>query len=325
MTKREESCGAKALIVGAAGFVGGYLAEHLSLGLGWKVYATKLPHESMEAANIAECYSLDILQPEQIATVLEAVQPQYIFHLAAQSSVGLSWKKPAFTVDVNINGAVNLLEAVRQMPVQPRVVLVGSSEEYGFLQPGEIPVKENTLPRPGNIYAVTKCAQNQLAMVYAKAYGLQLVATRSFNHIGPKQATGFVVPDFCKQIAAIEAGQQPPIIYVGNLEAKRDFCDVRDIVAAYGLLAQHGAEGETYNVGSGKAVSIQYILDTALSFAKKPIKVEQDPNRMRPSDIPEIRADILKISAAIGWRPSLSIEDTVLETLNHWRMKAKGS
>ncbi len=310
----------RAIIVGAAGFVGGHLAAHLQNTLGWRVAATKLPQEAINFP-CGAVYDVDILQPGQLEAVLEAEQPGFLFHLAAQSSVGLSWKNPALTVEVNVVGTLNVLDALRAHGRPVRALLPGSSEEYGRLRPQEIPVKEDTLPRPGNVYAVTKNVQNQLARVYAEAYGLPLVCTRSFNHIGPGQAPGFVLPDFCKQVAAIEAGLAPPVMKVGNLDAKRDFCDVRDIVAAYAALVQRGAPGETYNVGSGKSVPVRHLLDVLLGLATVPITVEPDPARMRPSDVPDVRADIAKVRAAVGWAPAFSIEETIRETLDEWRAK----
>lgn len=309
----------KALIIGAAGFVGGYLVQHLAGQLGWQVDVTALPGEKTDDSGVHQRYDVDILQPQQIADTLQHSKPQYVFHLAAQSSVGLSWQKPALTIDINIKGTLNVLEAIRQAGPDIRVLLPGSSEEYGYLQPQDIPVKEDTLPRPGNLYAVTKNAQNQMAGVYARAYQMQLVSTRSFNHIGPRQGTGFVVPDFCKQIAEIEAGKQPPVLQVGNLEAQRDFCDVRDIVAAYALLVQKGQAGQTYNVGSGQAVSVQHILNVLLGMAKVPITTRQNPARMRPSDVPVIQADIKKLQATVPWAPQYTLTDTLQETLDYWR------
>lgn len=315
----------KALVIGAAGFVGGYLLAHLRNALGWHVTGTRLVHEHLAENSADSVRVLDILDPDAVKKTLLETAPDTVFHLAAQSSVGLSWEKPGFTAEVNVIGTLNVLEAIRAVCPTARTLMVGSSEEYGYLRPDEIPVKEDTLPRPGNIYAVTKNTQNLLAAVYAKSFHLEIVSTRSFNHIGPRQATGFVLPDFCKQVAEIEQGFAEPVLHVGNLDAMRDFCDVRDIVVAYGLLAQKGGAGQTYNVGSGLAVPIRYLLDLVLENARIPIAVKPDPARMRPSDVPEIRADITKLQALTSWKPQIALEATVAETLAYWRDRVRNA
>ena len=173
--------------------------------------------------------------------------------------------------------------------------------------------------RPGNIYAATKACQNMIGKIYADGYDLDIMMVRAFNHIGPNQAPMFVVADFCKQVAEIERGEKEPIIYTGNLSAKRDFTDVRDVVRAYGLLIQKGKKGETYNIGSGHAIAIQEILDNILEFSKTKIKSEVDSSKIRPVDVPIIEADTTKIRACTGWNPEISLDTTLLETLEYWR------
>ena len=281
----------KAMIIGAAGFVGGYLIDHLKDDMNWEVYGTKLEIEKIERKDI-EIYNLDILEKKEIVKLFERIKPDYIFNLAAQSSVSLSWKNPILTVDINIKGVINILEAVREIKqYNPKIILIGSSEEYGNVKEDEIPVKEENNLRPGNIYAVTKVCQNMIGKIYSSAYEMDIVNIRAFNHIGPKQAPIFVVSDFCKQVAEVEKGLREPIIYTGNLGAKRDFTDVRDIVRAYSALALNGKKGETYNIGSGKAVSIKEILDIILKNSTKNIEIIRDEKRYRPIDIPIIEAD----------------------------------
>lgn len=308
----------RALIVGAAGFVGKYLADELNAAGGWSVCVTKMEQETLSIASVT-AYDLNILDRAAIDALLAELRPQVIFHLAAQSSVAVSWKNPGLTVDINIKGTLNLLDAVRDCGFSPRVLLVGSSEEYGPVSPEEIPVKETTLPRPGNIYAVTKNTQNQLGRLYAQAYGLDVLSTRSFNHIGPNQTPLFVVADFCRQVVEIEKGRQEPVLQVGNLSAKRDFTDVRDVVRAYRLLAISGKKGETYNVGQGKAVEIDAILKMILSLSIEKIQVEIDPAKLRPVDVPIIEADIEKLQKATGWEPQISLGQTLQETMTYWR------
>jgi GDP-D-mannose dehydratase len=308
----------RALIIGAAGFVGGYLARHLKIAYGMDVAVTKLPHEVLEIED-ATVYDLDILKQEEITSLLFKIRPDYIFHLAAQSSVGLSWKKPGLTVDINIKGSINVMDAARELYYKPKVLLIGSGEEYGHIKEGETPITEDNMIRPGNIYAATKVCQNMIGNIYAKAYDMDIMMVRAFNHIGPTQAPMFVVADFCRQVAEIEKGLREPVMYVGNLSAKRDFTDVRDVVRAYALLIQKGSAGETYNVGSGHAVSIREILDMIISLSDKEIKVEVDPNKLRPVDVPIIEADTKKLKAATGWEQTISLRQTIEETLNYWR------
>lgn len=308
----------KALIIGAAGFVGKYLLAHLSETYPWQLYATKLSQEDIQFDH-ATILNLNILEKEDILHTLKEIQPDYIFHLAAQSSVALSWKKPALTVDINIKGCLNLLDAIREADLSPKILLIGSGEEYGHISSENIPVSEGTLPRPGNIYAATKVCQNMIGSIYAQAYHMDVMLVRAFNHIGPEQAPAFVVSDFCRQVAEIEKGNSEPVIRVGNLSAKRDFTDVRDVVRAYGLLIQHGQAGETYNIGSGHAIAIQELLDRILQLSNSNITVETDVNKLRPVDVPIIEADISKLQACISWKPEIPLDQTLLETLNYWR------
>lgn len=307
----------KAMIIGAAGFVGPYLAEAIQQTMFCEVVVTKLSHEKIGIPG-ARTVSLNILDSQQIDEVLSIEHPDFIFHLAAQSSVAVSWSNPKLTVDVNICGTLNLLDSIRKLDYSPRVLLVGSGEEYGRVKAEDVPIKEKTTLNPGNVYAVTKACQNMMSTIYSRAYGLQLVMTRSFNHIGPKQISQFVVADFCSQVVKIEKGLQEPVIRVGNLSAKRDFTDVRDVVKAYCRLIQYGKSGETYNVGSGHAISIKDILDVILSLSKVNIRVEIDPLKLRPVDVPIIEADTIKIFRDTGWKPEITLEQTIADTLEYW-------
>lgn len=314
----------KSLIIGGAGFVGAYLISCLKNEFGQDVAVTKMPMETIqiEGMDEIEIVDLDILDPDAIVSVLQQIQPDYIYHLAAQSSVSVSWKNPALTIDVNIKGSMNLLEALRKLDHKPRVLLVGSGEEYGHILPDETPIREGNVPRPGNIYAATKTCQNMLGKIYADAYGLDIMMVRAFNHIGPNQAPLFVAADFCKQVAEIEHGDKEPVIRVGNLSAQRDFTDVRDVVRAYAMLMEHGLSGETYNVGSGRAIAIQDILNMIVGMSNSSIRVEVDPQKIRPVDVPIIEADNRKLSEATGWMPEIPLEQTLRETLDYWREKA---
>ena len=313
----------KALIIGAGGFVGSYLIDCLHEEFNMEVYATKLQGTEFSHP-FATVRELDIMSKEDIVELLYDIRPDYIFHLAAQSSVSVAWKNPMLTIDVNIKGSVNVMEAVRELFYKPRILVIGSGEEYGHIKAGDTPISEDTILRPGNIYAATKACQNMIGSIYAQAYDMEMMLVRAFNHVGPGQAPLFVVSDFCKQVAEIELGLKEPVIRVGNLSAKRDFTDVRDVVRAYAMLIQKGMAGETYNVGSGKAMEIRKILDLIVGMSSAKISVEVDPNKIRPVDVPIIEADISKIHDVTGWKPEISIEQTIRETLDYWRENLGG-
>ncbi len=304
----------KALIVGAAGFVGGYLIKALD-EKNYDVYATKLKSEDVLSA--AKVYDLDISDFSGVCTLLDEINPDVIFHLAAQSSVKVSWDKPQLTANVNIIGAINLFEAIRLNCPSAKVLVIGSSEEYGDID-YSFAVNEDVVPEPKNIYALTKLTQEQLARIYVKAYGLHIVLTRSFNHVGPRQSVQFVLADFCNQVACIEREEQKPFIVVGNLNAYRDFSDVRDVVRAYLVLIERGLDGEVYNVGSGKAFQIKEMLNMVLSLGKIKIKVVVDSAKFRPIDVPKIQADISKIQK-LGWKPEISLIQSISDTLDYYR------
>ena len=312
----------KALVVGGGGFVGPYLVKHLKEEQGMEVYVTKTEKETLDM-DCSGIYNLDILELSQVAELLNKIRPDYIFHLAAQSSVAYSWKNPGLTIDVNIKGCVNLLDGIRQLDYKPRVLLIGSGEEYGHIKDGECPIVEDNVLRPGNIYAATKSCQNMLGKIYSDAYDMDVMMVRAFNHIGPNQTPVFVVADFCKQVADIENGQAEPVIYVGNLSARRDFTDVRDVVRAYAMLVKDGKRGETYNVGRGHAVAIQEILERIVALSDKDIEVRVDESKLRPVDVPIIEPDITKIRETVGWEPEIELETTLNETLEYWRRETK--
>lgn len=308
----------KALIIGAAGFVGNYLIDHIQQNCLWSIVVTKMPQEIIAKENIT-IYDLDILNRESIEKLLEVEKPDYIFHLAAQSSVSLSWKNPGITVDVNIKGSLNVLDAIRNQKLSPRILMIGSGEEYGHIREEDTPIQEDTVLRPGNLYAATKACQGMIGSIYTKAYGMDIMMVRAFNHVGPGQAPLFVVSDFCKQVVEVERGLQEAVIHVGNLSAKRDFSDVRDVVNAYCLLMKYGEAGQTYNVGSGEAIAIETILQSILQQSQKEIEINIDPQKLRPVDVPIIEADISKLVACTNWERTIPLEVTIKDTLSFWR------
>ncbi len=312
----------RVLITGIKGFTGNYLSSYLQekdyevWGLG-RNELSALPHSSV-------CmHYADICSPEEITKVLEECQPDVIYHLAAQSSVGLSWEKPALTMKVNLEGTINLLETVRKLQLSSRILLIGSGEEYGPVESLELPINEEKSPNPQNPYSLSKYFQTLVGMQYFHSYGMNIFFARAFNHTGPGQTRGFVVPDFASQVAAIEAGLQEAVINVGNLSAQRDFSDVRDVVQAYWQIVEQGKPGTIYNVGSGRAIPIQTILDQLLLLSSKSIKIEIDTKKFRPVDVPIIYASISKLYEETGWQPYIELQDTLKDTLEYWRNEIK--
>lgn len=307
----------KALVIGATGFVGSYLIEEIRNTLLCNIIATNLETETIYQNNI-KLKKLDILDYNAVYSLIGEYRPEYIFHLAAQSSVSLAWKKPELTADININGSLNILEAIKNTNYSPKILMVGSGEEYGYIE--KIPIDEEDSLKPGNIYAVTKACQNMISKVYCKAYDMKIIMVRSFNHIGPNQSPTFVIADFCRQVVEIEKGiRKESVIKVGNLSAKRDFLDVRDVVKAYVKLIQFGKNGETYNVGRGKSIKISDVLNIILRNSERNIKIEIDKERLRPLDVPVIEPDINKIYNATGWKPRISLEESIKDILEYWR------
>jgi len=265
----------------------------------------------------------DLRDPQGVRALVDEVQPDYIFHLAAQSFVPTSLADPWDTLENNIRAQLNLLEAVRLSGREVRVLVIGSNEEYGAPKPEELPQTEESPLRPNNPYAVSKVAQDFLGLQYHLAYGLPVVRVRPFNHTGPGQSPRFVVPAFASQIARIEAGLQEPVMKVGNLDTARDFSDVRDIVRAYHLAVTQGEPGEVYNLASGRARSVQGLLETLLSLADTEIRVERDPARYRPVDVPEAYGSAEKFRQQTGWEPEIPFEQTLRDTLEYWREQAR--
>jgi GDP-4-dehydro-6-deoxy-D-mannose reductase len=311
----------RALITGAGGFVGGHLCAHLLAHTDWELLGTVYP-QPVEAQPPEPCLRLkhaDLRDVEGVRALVGEVQPDYIFHLAAQSFVPTSFADPWDTLENNIRAELNLLEAVRRSGREVRVLVIGSVEEYGAPKPEELPQTEESPLRPNNPYAVSKLAQDFLGLQYYLAYGVPVVRVRPFNHTGPGQSSRFVVPAFASQIARIEAGLQEPVMQVGNLEAARDFTDVRDIVRAYHLAVTQGEPGEVYNLASGHAQSVQGLLDMLLSYAQVEVRVERDPARYRPVDVPAVYGSAAKFRQQTGWEPQIPFEQTLRDTLEYWR------
>ena len=315
----------KVLITGITGFVGSHLAEHL-LAQGYEVVGTARWRSRMDnIAHLQDRISLEECElgdAVSVKRVIHAVRPDQVYHLAAQSFVPASWKSPAETLSTNIIGQVHLLEALREEGINPPVQIAGSSEEYGLCYEEELPIKETNPLRPLSPYAVSKVGQDLLAFQYFHSYGMHLIRIRAFNHTGPRRGHVFVSSNFAKQVADIEAGFQEPVVRVGNLDARRDFTDVRDMVRAYKLAVEKGEPGEVYNVCSNRAFAIREVLDILISNARVKIAVEPDPSRMRPSDVPVLLGDNSKFRQRTGWKPEIPFEQTLRDLLDYWRANA---
>ena len=311
------------LITGCAGFVGSYLAERCRKRYPdaelFGLYNRRAPQQLSLGLEGVEWLQADILRVDHVRKVVADTRPDVIFHLAAQSSVAVSWSDPVYTLQVNACGTLHLLEAARRECPAARVVLVGSAEQYGAVKPHENPIREEQELMPTNPYAISKVAQDRYGQQYFAAYGLPVIRVRSFNHFGPRQADAFVLASFARQIAQIEAGKSEPVVRAGNLQIRRDFLPIEDAIAAYLAVGERGQPGEAYNVGSGQAHSIGMILALLLSFAHRPIRVCQDAALMRPMDIPVLEADISRIQAHTGWRPMKPFEVALEELLDYWR------
>lgn len=312
----------KALITGIAGFVGSHLAE-LLLNRGFEVYGlcrprTKRDHIEL-IANKLHLEDADLLDTHSLYTTLSRIKPDYIFHLAAQSFVPTSWVSPSVTLEVNIVGSANLFEAVRQAGIDSVIQIACSSEEYGLVHENELPIKEDNPLRPLSPYAVSKVAMDYLGYQYFQSYKVRIIRTRGFNHTGPRRGETFAESNFARQIALIEKGKQEPVIKVGNLEAKRDYTDVRDMVRAYLLSVEKCDPGDVYNIAVGRAIRIKDLLDLLLSFSKAKVIVKQDPSRMRPSDVPVLIGDNTKFVKKTSWKPEIPFEKTMEDLLNYWR------
>ena len=315
--------GLKALITGISGFVGSHLTEYLLEATDWEVAGTVFgPYGNIaDLCGELELYPAELSRLDVMTFILEQALPDVIFHLAAQPLVSASRQDPWGTLETNIRMQLNVLEGVARVRPDCRVLVVGSSEEYGLVRPADLPVDEDTPLRPLNPYALSKVAQDLMGLQYHLTHNLHVVRARPFNHIGPRQRVGFVAPDFASQIAAAELGLQPPAIQVGNLDVRRDFSDVRDVVRAYVMLITEGEPGQVYNVGAGESHSIQELVDTLLGMSRVAIEVQPDPQRMRPSDVPDVVCDASRIRERTGWQTTISFEQSLQDILEYWRQE----
>ena len=314
----------RVLVTGVTGFVGSHLADYLAanhphvevFGMRrWRSSLTEISH-LLPALRLVDG---DLHDAPSILRVLQGCRPDAIFHLAASSSVASSWDTPAEMIQVNVLGTLHLLEAMRQMDLDVPVVLACSAESYGLVEAAELPIQESRPFRPISPYAVSKAAVDLLGFQYFQTYRLRTVRLRLFNHFGPRQSERFVISSFARQIAEIEAGKRPARLEVGNLEVRRDFVDVRDAARAYWLAAQAGEPGEVYNVATGHSRAVREVLDTLLSLSDAVVEVVLDPARLRPAEIPVLEGDASRFQRATGWIPEVAMEQSLRDTLDHWR------
>ena len=315
------------LVTGAGGFVGGHLLELVRReSPATSIHGVVQPHGSLAwtSAQGARVVEADLDDPTAAAAVIEEVRPEGIVHLAGQSSVHQSWLDPGGTLRTNVLGIVHLLDAARSIGLRPAVLVVGSAEEYGSVSEAELPIRETAALRPASPYAVSKVAQGALALLYGPAGGMRIVLTRTFHHTGPGRGEAFAESSFARQIAEIESGLRPPVIEVGNLDAVRDFTDVRDVVRAYLLLLEKGEPGQAYNVCSGRGRPIREILDLLLASSSARVEVRIDKERLRTADVPAQVGDPSRLRAATSWEPRIPLEQTLADLLSDWRARVAG-
>lgn len=312
----------KIVITGAAGFAATHLIRKLKENVQNEVFAWAKDEAEAEQISLdrEHIFVVDITKEQQVHDALETILPERIYHLAAQASVGLSWKIPAVTMEVNSVGTIHLLEGIRKFVPDAKVLLIGSAEQYGKVRTEELPIKEERELEAANPYSISKMTQEMTAQMYGQCFGIRIVMVRAFNHIGPGQAKNFVIPDWCFQVAEVEKGRQEPVLRVGNIQVKRDFTDVRDIVKAYMLLMEQGEPGEVYNVGSGISYSLEEILQRILAESHATdIRYEIDKEKLRPADVEELRADITKLTKQTDWKPDYTLEQSIKDILEQMR------
>jgi GDP-4-dehydro-6-deoxy-D-mannose reductase len=317
------------LVTGATGFVGSHLVEHLLAHTEWEIagLSRSLRHVASWARSVprVRLHTADLLEPGSVDQIVAEVQPDAVVHLAGQPLEPVSWQDPAATFRLNAIGQINLFEALLKAGLRPRTVIGGSALIYGLVKDEENPIGEDQPPRPTSPYAVSKLAADFLGYQYFVSRQLPVLRMRPFNQIGPRQSPDFAVAGFAKQIAEIEAGRHQPVLQVGNLTSARDYTDVRDAAAAYCAALERGEPGEAYNLGTGEARTGQFVLDRLLEMSSTEIRVEADPKRFRPVDLPRIVCDGSKFRRATGWQPAISIETSLRDTLDYWRTEISRS
>lgn len=314
----------KVLITGITGFAGSHLGEYLLTKKNYDIFGTYLLDRSISNIDAIKkdikLFKVNLLFSQETDALVKKIKPDLIFHLAALPSPVKSFKDPQNTLTNNIIAQLNVLNAVKTYNLlHTKILIISSADIYGVVKKEDLPINENTALMPISPYAVSKIAQDFLGLQYFLSYKLKIVRVRPFNHIGPRQSPDFVVSSFAKKIAEIEKGRQEPVLRVGNLEAKRDFTDVRDMVRAYAIVLEKGKLGEIYNIGSGVSYRIYDILNKLLSRSKSEITVKSDKSLFRPIDNPELLCDATKFVKISNWKPRIDIDTTLKDTLDYWR------
>ncbi|MXI86946.1 GDP-mannose 4,6-dehydratase [Sphaerochaeta halotolerans] len=300
----------KALITGSKGFIGSHLSAELEAN-GYEIIKCDIAEGDGVVA-------MNIMDQAMIQSVLKKYQPDVLINMAGQANVGLSWKKPQFTVELNTIGLINILEAARTVDPKMRVIAVGSSDEYGNLREIGANVTEDIPVKPITPYAISKQAQELFAQLYVNSYGMDICMVRLFNLGGAGQMKGYMIADFASGVADVEAGKSTQMS-VGNLTSARDFTHVKDACRAVRLIAEKGHRGEVYNICSGVTHTAQEVLDKLIGMAKVDVKVVQDPARMRPSDTPVVCGNHDKLTEHTGWKPEMGLDKILQDALNYWR------
>jgi GDP-4-dehydro-6-deoxy-D-mannose reductase len=306
------------LVTGASGFAGGHLVEHLAPAHDIVAWARSAPPR--ELASLARWERVDLLDRDRVRAAIAAVRPSQVYHCAGVAHVAESWRDTAGVLEGNVRATDNLFDALRRAGIACRLLLPGSAAVYA---PSSEPIAENSPLAPASPYALSKLAQEELARRAVVEDGVEVVLTRSFNHTGPRQTAAFAAPAFARQIALIEAGAMEAVIRVGNLDARRDICDVRDVVRAYAALITSGQPGTVYNVGSGTSRTMRSVLDALIARSEVPVRIEPDASRMRPADVPVLTADCSRLEQTTGWRPAISFEQMLDDLLDYWRRDAE--
>jgi len=317
----------RVLITGITGFAGSHLADYLLENRDCEVFGIKRWRSRTESIeHLREkvtIYECDIRDATSTRGIIEKIKPDRIFHLAAQSFVPTSWSAPEETLYTNIIGELNIFNAVKEANLPVRILIAGSSEEYGLVNPDEIPVKETNPLRPLSPYGVSKVGQDLLAYQYYMSYKLHIIRTRAFNHTGPRRPPVFVCSEFAYQLVQVEKNKREPIIWVGNLDTVRDFSDVRDTVRAYWLALEKGEPGEVYNICSGTGYSMKQVLDMLLDLIKIKVDLKVDSKKLRPSDVPRLIGDATKFKLQTGWQREIEFKKTLEDLLEFWRERIK--
>lgn len=313
----------RVLLTGIAGFAGSFLAAQLVQNPDIELHGVIHRHDRriQELRSQLVLHRGDLRNALWVSEVVQLVNPDVTMHLAAWSDVGGSWQQPWTTYELNIQCQLNLLEALRRWQPACRTLVISSNEVYGLVRPDELPIQESNPLRPNSPYGVSKIAQDMMGYQYWNSHRLPVIRARSFNHLGPEQSDDFAASAFARQIVEIELGMRDPVVQVGNLSTERDFTDVRDVVRAYWQLIMRGAPGECYNVGSGRPRSIRWILETLLDLTPVQVRVEVDPNRLRPSDVPVSYCDNRRLIEATGWQPAIDLRSSLADLLESWRRR----